>query len=347
MEEIYVRDLMSTNVEMMAPTLSLGEVAGAMVEQSKSCMIIGQNKHPLGIVTERDLARVLVGSQHELGLMKRPVADFMSYPVLTVNQDESLYEAVVVARSERVRHLPVVDDDDNIVGIVTHRDLANAHFHVIEIQAAVIEKSIARQTRELLAANRELQAMSMEDHLLDIGNRRAMEVDLAHTHAAFLRYGRPYGVVMLDVDYFKRYNDHHGHNAGDQALQLVASFLKDEIRGTDRLYRYGGEELLLLLPEATPELALRSAWRLVNGLEECEIPHGTSPDGKMTISAGAAAIGPDDHMESWQALVELADRGLYAAKDAGRNRAVLNLSPRADHSSRRQQQGGKVLPIKR
>lgn len=345
MEDVFVRDLMSANVEMMAPSVSLAEVAGTMVENSMSCMIIGENRRPLGIVTERDLARVLVGSQHELGLMQRPAADFMSHPVLTVNQNETLYEAVVVARTERVRHLPAVDDEDNLVGIVTHRDLANAHFHVVEIQAAFIEKSIARQTRELLTANRELQAMSMEDHLLGIGNRRAMEVDLAHTHAAFLRYGRPYAVAMLDVDYFKRYNDHHGHNAGDEALQLVASFLKDEIRGSDRLYRYGGEELLLLLPETGPDGALLSARRLVKGLAELDIPHGASPLKKLTLSAGAAAIGAGDHLESWQALVKIADRALYTAKDGGRNRAIFNPTPPGG-SRQESQRLGTVHPIK-
>jgi len=331
MEEIRVKSLMSPYPGCLPVDATLAKVASEMVEKSLSCMVLSdEEKHPQGIITERDLVRVLIASQQELGLLERPAGEFMSAPIVTVGHEETLYEALVVARTERVRHLPVVDEDDCMVGMVTQTHLANAHFHVIEIQSEIIEKSIARQTRDLVRANAELQSLSMEDHLLDIGNRRAMEVDLEHTHAAYKRYERPYGIVLLDVDYFKKYNDYYGHAAGDQALQMIASFLKETIRDADRLYRYGGEELLLLLPETQPDKALEAANRLVRGLAEGKLPHEESPLGRITISAGVTCAVPGQPMETWKQVAELADKGLYQAKEAGRNQAVLQQPTLAD-----------------
>ena len=322
MAEVYVRELMLGQPLIVSPSTTLGQAAEQMVALSSSFAIVGCDRHPQGIVTERDLARVLVASQQELGLLRGKVTEFMSSPVITVNQNETLYEAVVVARTERVRHLPVVDDNDCVVGIVTDRILANAHFHVIELQSALIEKSVAEETRELLQANQALQVMSMEDHLLEIGNRRAMEVDIEHTHAAYERFGRPYGVVLIDVDYFKLYNDHFGHQAGDTALKLVANFLKGELRNHDRLYRYGGEELLVLVPASDAVNSARCAHRLVDALSDSNLPHPASPLGKLTVSAGSAVASSGSPVKSWKELIEMADKSLYLAKSGGRNRAV-------------------------
>jgi diguanylate cyclase (GGDEF)-like protein len=323
MAGVLVKDIVSSMPVTAGPDTSLGEAAEHMVATSSSCMIVGCDRHLMGIITERDLARVLVASQHELGHLTGKVTSYMSSPVVTVNHNETLYEALVVARTERVRNLPVVDDDDQLVGIVTDRDLANAHFHVIEVQSGIIERAIAKETRELLQANQELQAMSMEDHLLDIGNRRAMEVDLIHTHTVYERFGRPYGVVLIDVDYFKGYNDSYGHQAGDAALKQVAQLIKSELRAHDRLYRFGGEELLVLVPAADAANAGRCAQRLVDGLAARKLANAASPFGKITASAGTAIVNSGCGLQSWKQVVELADRALYKAKTGGRNRAVL------------------------
>ncbi len=341
MGDVYVRELMCGVPATADVSMTLGEVAELMVANSSSFMLVGCESYPQGIITERDLARVLVASQHELGLLRSSVTDFMSSPVITVNENETLYEAVVVARTERVRHLPVVDDDDRLVGIVTNRDLANAHFQVVELHASTIQRSVARETRELLQVNQELQAMSMEDHLLEIGNRRAMEVDLVHTHAAYQRFGRPYGVVLIDVDYFKLYNDHFGHQAGDTALKQVAGFLREELRTNDRLYRFGGEELLLLVPAVDAMNSARCAQRLVDAVSDCRLPHPASPLGRLTVSAGAAIANSSSNVSCWSDVVEQADQALYRAKSGGRNRAVFT----EPHD--KPAQAGKVVEIRR
>ena len=154
---------------------------------------------------------------------------------------------------------------------------------------------------------------------------RAMEVDLKYTHEDALRYQRPYSIALLDVDCFKLYNDHYGHAAGDRALQQVASYLRSMSRNADRLYRYGGEELLLLLPETRLAGAEVLARRLVEGLAECNIPHCKSPFEVVTISGGIGCEelerGAAD--KTWQEVAARADQALYRAKGNGRNQVAV------------------------
>ena len=219
MTQIPIHKLMTRSVELLSPATTLQSVINTMQSKRHSCVIVGENGIPAGIITERDLVSILARILDEPGLAEEPAAKFMSAPPCTVRDDQTLFDALVIARADGVRHLPVVDNNDKLVGLVTQTDLARAHFQVIEEQQHVIERAIDQRTEQLVAANKELQSLSMEDGLLHISNRRAMEVDMAHTHARAVRYKQLYTTVLLDVDYFKAYNDHYGHIAGDDALK--------------------------------------------------------------------------------------------------------------------------------
>jgi len=295
-----------------------------MVEQRYSCLVIKENDLPIGIITERDLIKVLNQESQKIDL-SLSVSELMSSPVSTLNQSDSLFEAMVISRAEKIRHLPVVDNDERLVGLVTHTDLANAHFRVIELQTTIIENAVAAKTSELSQLNDELQTLSTEDHLMKIGNRRSMEVDLGHTHASAIRYELPYTVLLMDIDFFKLYNDHYGHPAGDEALKSVATVLKENIRGSDRLYRYGGEELLLILPNTNVAQAEKVARKLLSSLVKYSIPHEKSIHKVLTISCGGACVFNKGEMfGSWEELLELVDSNLYKAKNSGRNCSVIS-----------------------
>jgi len=323
MEKILVNTLMTGDVSCVAPETRLCDAAKEMAEKHYSCIVVKQNNSPIGIVTERDLVKVLCSHNPSQELL-RPVSDFMSSPVHSLNQNESLFDALVVNRSQKVRHIPVVNDDDELIGIVTQSDLANAHFQITEIQSQRIEEAVISKTHTLRAINEELQTLSMEDHLMGIGNRRAMEVDLEHTHSSALRYNQIYSLLLLDVDYFKLYNDCYGHQKGDEALKDIADIIKNQIRASDRLYRYGGEELLLLLPSTNAEEADIVAKKLVCAVQNQAIPHRQSPFEYLTMSSGctSACKNADEKYRHWQEIVEVADKALYQAKDDGRNRVV-------------------------
>ena len=133
---------------------------------------------------------------------------------------------------------------------------------------------------------------------------------------------------MIDVDYFKRYNDVYGHPAGDECLRLVGAAIRAaRWRSSDIQTRYGGEEIAVLLPQTDAAGALAVAERIRRGVEELAIPHTGNPAGCVTVSIGVAAHAPTGaHLEE-RVLVRYADRALYAAKGAGRNRVCLDDEP--------------------
>ncbi len=177
---------------------------------------------------------------------------------------------------------------------------------------------------QLEHANLELRELSLNDALTGLGNRRRMEDDLQRTHARAVRAGRGYGVILFDIDHFKLYNDHYGHLAGDEALRVVALCIDRNVRAGESVYRYGGEEFLLLLPDREEETVAASvtaaAERIRQAVSEMAMPHGARPTSPalVTLSGGVAWRTPRS-TGSVSDLLEEADRALYRAKSAGRN----------------------------
>jgi diguanylate cyclase (GGDEF)-like protein len=323
MKEISVTSFMTTAFKLIPPETPIHEIVDFLMEKGHSCALIGRDQKLLGMVTERKLIRQLHEQKASIDL-NGSAGQCMTSRVQTLTEKDSLLDVLVVCRTERVRHLPVVKENDELVGLITLTDLANAHFHVTEMHAEMIEKHLAEKTRNLEALNEELQALSMEDHLMQIGNRRAMEVDLDHTHSASLRYRQIYSVLLIDIDFFKKFNDRYGHQGGDDALVEVAKIIKLNIRASDRLYRYGGEELLVLLPQTTAEQSKVVASKLTTSIHDANINHCESLLARLTISSGSACIEQKGELlDSSQKLVELADEALYSAKGNGRNQFVV------------------------
>lgn len=304
-----IGDLMKAVVAEIAPQRPLAEAVAQMRDHNCSCVLVTEAGKPRGILTERDLVRLFADSLQNQQLPEFLVADVMTPEPVCVRANLSLYDALLVSRSRRLRHLLVVDDTEHVVGVVTQTDMVDAYVALIERQA------------ELESQNRELQLLSNEDALMGIGNRRAMEVELDYTEASARRYQKTYAIALIDVDWFKKYNDHYGHQQGDEALKALATAVQGSMRDSDRLYRYGGEELLLLMPEAGAVEAYFAAERVRAAVEGMHMPHEESVFGVLTVSIGLAA----EAAESWQVLVDRADKALYQAKEHGRNRVSDNL----------------------
>ncbi len=177
---------------------------------------------------------------------------------------------------------------------------------------------------KLEQANAELLEQSLTDVLTGLSNRRRMGEDLDRVHAQALRAGQPYGLVLLDIDHFKLYNDHYGHPAGDDVLREVADCLRKSTRAGEQIYRYGGEELLVLLPGCTPDAAANTANRICQAVSDTAIPHNARPDAAhvVTISGGVCCWTPGCSLSASE-LLRQADEALYRAKSAGRNRVEL------------------------
>lgn len=174
-------------------------------------------------------------------------------------------------------------------------------------------------TRELDTANQELQRLSASDGLTGIPNRRLFDATLSQEWRRHWRSGEELAVIMCDVDYFKRYNDRYGHQAGDECLRLVAQSLSACLeRGGDTPARYGGEEFAVILPATAAEGARQVAEKIRSAVTAQELAHVDSPHGIVTLSLGVASAVPGEGVTA-EHLLQTADAALYAAKRAGRN----------------------------
>jgi diguanylate cyclase (GGDEF)-like protein/PAS domain S-box-containing protein len=181
-----------------------------------------------------------------------------------------------------------------------------------------------KKTEEkLLSLQRELEALSFLDSLTGVANRRKFDAVLAIEWEEARRNTQPLSLIMFDVDFFKRYNDHHGHVEGDECLRRIAQALAGAAnRPRDFLARYGGEEFMLVLPASDEAAAAAVAERCRQAIFKAQIAHGNSPLGQLvTVSMGVGTVIPAAG-EHPPAFIELVDRRLYRAKQDGRNRIV-------------------------
>lgn len=166
-----------------------------------------------------------------------------------------------------------------------------------------------------------LKGLASLDGLTGIPNRRAFDLRLADAWSQASREGTALSLIMIDIDYFKRYNDHFGHLAGDQCLSLVATALADSVnRPYDMAARYGGEEFACILPDTNLQGALKVASMLRTHISELKIAHPASDvSEQLTLSMGVASLQPRIGSDSAE-LIALADEQLYQAKHNGRDR---------------------------
>ena len=178
-----------------------------------------------------------------------------------------------------------------------------------------LHRRLAERQRGLERTNVEMAATALQDPLTGLGNRLKMAEDLDIFRSRRDRYHEQFGVALFDIDHFKTLNDAAGHLAGDEALRQVAAVIRRELREADMAYRYGGEELLVVLPAGVRRVAA-AAERIRKAVEHAAIPHPGRPGAEtvVTLSVGVAAAegDPEDFLLA-------ADAALYKAKSDGRN----------------------------
>lgn len=188
------------------------------------------------------------------------------------------------------------------------------------IQNVNYRSSLQQIQLELLAANQELQKQANQDGLTAIANRRHFDEKLAEELQRSARNNQPLGLILLDIDLFKPYNDHYGHQAGDEALRQVSAALSAETKRQGELAaRYGGEEFALILPGSDLAACQQLAERLQTRLAALNIEHAKSTIAPyLTMSQGVVSIMPDKDSDA-TSLLKAADQALYQAKASGRN----------------------------
>ncbi|OGR05159.1 MAG: diguanylate cyclase response regulator [Deltaproteobacteria bacterium RIFOXYD12_FULL_50_9] len=186
-------------------------------------------------------------------------------------------------------------------------------------------QALKESQERLAAANRELEKLSSLDGLTGISNRRRFDEALLQEWRRAMRSGSIMSVIILDIDFFKLYNDNYGHQGGDDCLKKVARTLEGCLRRvSDMVARYGGEEFVAILPEIDAAGAMSLAESMRAGIQEQRIPHAKSKVSEyVSISVGVASAIPQADAAP-ESLVAAADLALYKAKEEGRNRVMLS-----------------------
>jgi len=243
------------------------------------------------------------------------------YTNIVDDKEEQLLKGCIPAGSniQSLICVPVLIDDK--VHSIIHLDSIEKNaFSDGDVQFVELLAEIISYTIERIDLYHQIEEISIRDALTGCFNRRKFDTDIIDEISRAMRYHRDLSLLMLDIDWFKKYNDFHGHIKGDDVLRQLVNLINKESRETDRLYRYGGEEFIMILPETGKLEALDLANRLREGVEQ-KLFTGeelSQPQKDLTISIGVSSF-PDDG-EGIKKLIDSADKALYNAKNQGRNR---------------------------
>jgi diguanylate cyclase (GGDEF)-like protein len=214
-------------------------------------------------------------------------------------------------------------DDLDIVSDAANRAIAN--LSGIRRQQYLLN-TLARQNQELDSLNKEFREMAIRDGLTGLFNHRYAKDRLDEEFDRSMRFGRELTVLFMDLDHFKFFNDTHGHQAGDEILQILAALMMKNVRESDTLARWGGEEFIVIAPETSEEEGCILAEKIRKAVAEHSFPHADKqPLGMVSLSVGISSRS--EQTENAEKLLRFADDAVYAAKDSGRNRAIFCSGP--------------------
>ena len=188
----------------------------------------------------------------------------------------------------------------------------NAQLEAVQRELTEVNKTLEEKVKQ---RTQELERQANTDSVTGIASRYAIIERLEQCYAEFQRYRRPFSILMIDIDYFKQVNDTHGHQIGDQVLRELAQCIFNNIRNSDTVGRYGGEEFLVLLPESNADKSLELAERIRAQIEQLRMVNNI----QVTASVGISTITVDTNSDK---LISQADKALYAAKKLGRNQVI-------------------------
>ncbi|MGD9970457.1 MAG: diguanylate cyclase [Sulfuricurvum sp.] len=290
------------------PQTRMSEVLNYMNEAMGDCVIIQENAKAIGILTSKDVLRFIGENRSESVF----VSEVMSSPVVTLEGKASISDGLKFLKEKHFKRIVVTEGEDHVIGIVTQQDLISRTYLKWSQLMKDHFKQFEEITQLLQQKNRHLAKLATKDTLTGINNRY-MFVELFEKELALLkRQQMRLSLMMIDLDHFKSVNDRFGHNIGDYVLKRFSETVSMMVREADIFARWGGEEFVLLLRNATCEEAYRVGEKIRMVMETTPFEEV----GRITCSVGITELGGSDSLQS---AIERADQALYAAKDNGRN----------------------------
>lgn len=295
---------------------------GNSVELKRAIDILIGNKRKFDAQTNHDLFATYVGSQHADDAAVNDVSNQLHSVMASAKQ--FVTTAIADNRSQMQAISDVAEQteagvDSKLLVESLMEELAKAATRATRLEASFVEK-----TRELDTIRDSLhksEERARTDTLTGLPNRRALDDFFRAAQIVAMEKDEPLSVLLIDIDHFKQFNDNFGHGVGDQVLRLVAKVLRERLREIDLPARYGGEELIALLPGADLAACSAVAERIRRAIAECQISRRSTGEALpgITVSIGVGQFQPGESMAD---LIDRCDRALYQAKRAGRNRVV-------------------------
>ncbi|MBC8286742.1 MAG: GGDEF domain-containing protein [Nitrospinae bacterium] len=260
--------------------------------------------------------------RHEFLVEEKKIVKSMVFEV--VNTIKSLVSNSSGFETNITKCVESIESADSIQDIVKLKDSFIGEMKKVREDSRSLHKELEelRKNSVLLAKKLEQsEAQALVDPLTNVLNRAAYNMKMGQMIHEFKRYKEEWALLILDIDHFKKFNDEFGHQLGDKVLKSVAGTVRNSIRVSDQIFRYGGEEFVVLLSRVNVEIASQLAEKICREVEKDYFVHGEKKL-KVTISIGGAIVTADDTELS---LFERADKAMYEAKNNGRNRIVMDL----------------------
>jgi len=291
---------------MTSPILSddndatLKEVADFMNSDKTSVVLVRNKNHGyIGVVTDADFTHKVAVKEYSVNTTT--IESIMSAPIKAVDGSIFMADASGIMCQSGIRHLAVTENGE-FIGLLSAMNFFEYYKDVEE----------------------HLSNLAVHDGLTGIYNRRYFDETLAREWKRTMREKAPLSLIMLDIDYFKKYNDTYGHQAGDECLRQVATTISGALRRpADMAARYGGEEFVVVLPNLKLEDSAKFGETIRAKIEALKMEHKQSDANPfITVSLGIASVVPSS-ISSYEELVGAADKALYSAKNKGRNRVCV------------------------
>ncbi len=253
-----------------------------------------------------------------IDLLKQVKEKNQDTQIIIMTSHASLDTALTALRAGAYDYLIKPFEDLELISALVRR--ATEKIRLVSENKTLVVK-LQTYNEELESVNRILRELAIRDGLTGLYNHRYFQEALAMEVARAQRHNRPFSLIFIDVDYFKKYNDTHGHPMGDQLLRNLSDMLNSRLRQSDMAARYGGEEFILLLPETGKDGAAIVAESVRSQIENYPFDgRETQPGGKVTVSVGVSTFQEDG--SDAPSVLHQADQALYKAKHAGRNQVM-------------------------
>jgi diguanylate cyclase len=306
---------------------------GTPVELKRTIDILVANKRKFDKATNRDLYTTYVGSRGADEAVAHQVSQQLHMVLASAKQ--FLNTAIADNRTQMRAISDVADQseagvDPRVLVETLMNELGKAATRATRLEAQFAEKS--RELDLIRQSLTQSEERARTDTLTGLANRRALEEFFRRAQSDAMERDHPLSTLLIDIDHFKRFNDSFGHGVGDEVLRLVARVLRERVRDTDLPARYGGEELIAVLPGADLATCAATAERIRRALAECKITRRATgePLPGITVSIG---VGQFQLGESMEDLIDRCDRALYQAKKTGRNRVVTERELEAERAA--------------